>query len=212
MDTAKDFRIRLAERAIEECEKSLSNLKIQGRKEFVKNISKLKSDVQIIKYSYMPFEELAKFEITSKIRDVASKTFEIIKESERTFHYLNAKFWLDYLQNLPKLFMRGEINRAYEAIRFFSAEVISYKEIQSNLWLCGVDCSFKIEVVTNSVELAKKKKIVVSYLPPKQFGSFISEGMFVDAEFDKKGELNHDEILSIGNKLGEVEALILNLL
>jgi len=43
MDTANDFRIRLAEKAVEECEKSLGNLKIQKRKELVKKITHLKS-------------------------------------------------------------------------------------------------------------------------------------------------------------------------
>ncbi|NOY11783.1 MAG: RNA-binding protein, partial [Archaeoglobi archaeon] len=52
----------------------------------------------------------------------------------------------------------------------------------------------------------------VSFLPPRQFGDIISEGMFVSARLDKKGELTHEEILSIKDRLGEVESIVLSLL
>ena len=211
MDTANDFRIRLAEKAVEECEKSLGNLKIQKRKELVKKITQLKSEIQILKYSYMDFKELSEFESTIKISKTAEEVLKKIENHERDFHYLNSRYWLDYLQNLPKLLKRGEIEKAYEAVRYFSGEIISSKKLD-NLWLCKVDCGFGMDVITNSQELANRKRIVVAFLPPKQFGNHISEGMFVDAEFEKIGELNHPEIKSIKEKLNEVESVILSLL
>ncbi len=210
MDTANDFRIRLAEKAIEECEKSLGNLKIQKRKELVKKITQLKSEIQILKYSYMDFKELSEFESTLKISNTAGEVLKKIENHERDFHYLNSKYWFDYLQNLPKLLKRGEIEKASEAIRYFSGDVVSSKKL-NDLWLCKVDCGFGMDVITNSQELANRKRIVVAFLPPKQFGNYISEGMFVDAEFGI-GELNHTEIRSIKDRLKEVESVILSLL
>ena len=210
MDTANDFRIRLAEKAIEECEKSLGNLRIQKRKELVKKITQLKSEIQILKYSYMDFKELSEFESTLKISNTAGEVLKKIENHERDFHYLNSKYWLDYLQNLPKLLKRGEIEKASEAIRYFSGDVVSSKKL-NDLWLCKVDCGFGMDVITNSQELANRKRIVVAFLPPKQFGNYISEGMFVDAEFGI-GELNHTEIRSIKDRLKEVESVILSLL
>ena len=52
----------------------------------------------------------------------------------------------------------------------------------------------------------------MSYLPPRQFGKAVSEGMFVDASLNKKGELGLEEIRSISASLGEVEAVLLSLL
>ena len=212
MDTANDFRIRLAEKALEELEKSLNNIKVQRRKELVRAVSGLKSEIQIVKYSYMPFEELAEFESTVKISETAKGILDAVLKAERDFHQLNSKYWLEYLAHLPALLKRGQIEKAFEAVRYFSGEIISTVQISDGLWLCSFDCGFKMEVVTNSQEFRAGRNAVVSYLPPRQFGDVVSEGMFVPAELDRRGELDHSEILSIRDRLGEVEAIVLSLL
>ncbi|AIY90365.1 RNA-binding protein [Geoglobus acetivorans] len=212
MDTANDIRIRLAEKAFSELEKSLNNVRVQRRKELVKKVQELKSEIQIIKYSYMPFGELAEYETTVKISQSANGILEAIASAERDFHYLTSRYWLEYLRFLPSLLKRGEIQKAYEAIRYFSGEIISVTQLSENLWLCNVDCGFKMDVVTNSEVFRSGRYAVVSYLPPRQFGNVVSEGMFVDASLDRKGELDHQEILSIKDKLGEVEAMVLSIL
>ncbi len=212
MDTSNDFRIRLAEKGVEELENSLSNIRLQRRKELVKEISGLKSEIQILKYSYMPFRDLAEYESTIRISKVAESALERVMEAERDFHQINSRFWLDYLSSLPSLLGRGDIERAYEAVRYFSGKIVSTTEMGENLWLCSFDCGFKMEIVTNSKEFRAGTEAVVSFLPPRQFGNAVSEGMFVSARIGKMGELTHDEILSIGESLGEVEAVILNVI
>ncbi|WP_457590887.1 RNA-binding protein [Geoglobus sp.] len=212
MDTANDFRIKLAEKGVEELEKSLNNVKVQRRKELIKAVSGLKSEVQIVKYSYMPFEELAEFESTLKISETAESVLDAVMKAERDFHQLNSKYWLEYLVHLPDLLRRGQIERAYEAIRYFSGEIVSSVQLSDSLWLCSFDCGFKMEIVTNSTEFRAGRNAVVSFLPPRQFGEVVSEGMFVSAQLEKRGELDHSEILAIKDRLGEVEAAILSLL
>lgn len=212
MDTANDFRIRLAEKGVEELEKSLNNVKVQRRKELVKAVSGLKSEIQIVKYSYMPFEELAELESTIRISETAKSVLDAVLKAERDFHQLNSKYWLEYLTHLPALLKRGQIEKAYEAVRYFSGEIISTVQISDSLWLCSFDCGFKMEVVTNSQEFRAGRNAVVSFLPPRQFGDIVSEGMFVPAQLEKKGELTHSEILTIKDRLGEVEAAVLSLL
>jgi len=123
-----------------------------------------------------------------------------------------SKYWLDYLASLPKLFKRGDISRAYETIRFFSGRIVSSLKISEDLWLCSIDCGSKMEVVTNSRAMAERKGAIISYLPPRRFNDFISEGMFVQAEIEKMGELTYEDILSIKDSLGEVEAVLLDML
>ncbi len=212
MDTANDFRIKLAEKGVEELEKSLNNVRVQRRKELIKAVSGLKSEVQIVKYSYMPFEELADFESTLKISETAESVLDAVMKAERDFHQLNSKYWLEYLVHLPDLLRRGQIERAYEAIRYFSGEIVSSVQLSDSLWLCSFDCGFKMEIVTNSTEFRAGRNAVVSFLPPRQFGEVVSEGMFVSAQLEKRGELDHSEILAIKDRLGEVEAAILSLL
>lgn len=212
MDTANDFRIRLAEKALDELEKSLNNVRVQRRKDLVRAIAGLKSEVQVVKYSYLPFEELATYESTVKISETAESVLEAVLSAERDFHQLNSRYWLDYLVNLPSLLKRGSIEKAYEAIRYFSGEIVSSVQLSDSLWLCSFDCGFRMDVVTNSKEFSAGKRAVVSYLPPRQFGNVVSEGMFVPAELDRVGELEHSDILSIKDRLGEVEAILLSLL
>lgn len=212
MDTANDFRIKLAEKGVEELEKSLNNVRVQRRKELIKAVSGLKSEVQIVKYSYMPFEELAELESTLKISETAESVLDAVMKAERDFHQLNSKYWLEYLVHLPDLLRRGQIERAYEAIRYFSGEIVSSVQLSYSLWLCSFDCGFKMEIVTNSTEFRAGRNAVVSFLPPRQFGEVVSEGMFVSAQLEKRGELDHSEILAIKDRLGEVEAAILSLL
>ncbi|TDA26631.1 MAG: RNA-binding protein [Archaeoglobi archaeon] len=204
----RDFRILLAERGIEELKKVSNSLRIPKRKEFVANLGEIEAKLQVVKYSYMPAEEVAKLEELLKISEMASKLRKDIQQSD--FYGITAHYWLEYIEKLPELMKRGEIQKVYEAIRFFSGDVLS-KRKTGNLWLCLVDCSFKLEVVTNSEELTKGNR-VVSYLPPRKFGDFVSRGMFVDASLGKKGELGIDEIRKISKSLGEVESLLISLL
>ena len=211
MDTPSDFRIRFAEKGLEEVERSLANVKIQGRKELLKEVGKLRSEIQVIKYSYISFDDLAGFESTLKISETSKEIAERILNAEIDFHRFNAEYWLDYLTSLPDLFKRGEISKACEAIRYFSGEIISAVKISENLWICSFNWGRKMSIVTNSNEFTTGNA-VVSYLPPKQFGNAVSQGMFVSAQLDKKGELEHSEILSIVDRLGEVEAILLGMI
>jgi len=211
MDTASDFRIRLAERAVNELEKALNSVKVQKRKELVSAARNLGSEIQVVKYSYMPPEEIVKLENFRKIVEVSKSIKEVIESAERDFQWKQACYWLDYLISLPDLMWRGEITKAYEAIRYFSGEITSRSEM-NGLWLCVVDCGFRMEVVTNSEAFKPGRYAVVSHLPPRQFGKVVSEGMFVDASLDKKGELELEEIRAISASLGEVEAVVLSLI
>ncbi len=204
----KDFRILLAERGIEELKRISNSLRIPKRKEFVANLGEIEANLQVVKYSYMPAEEVAKLEELLKISEMASKLRKDIQQND--FNGITAHYWLEYLEKLPELMKRGEIQKVYEAIRYFSGDVLS-KRKTGNLWLCLVDCGFKIEVITNTEDLAKGNR-VVSYLPPRKFGDLVSRGMFVDASLGKKGELDIDEIRKISKSLGEVESLLISLI
>jgi len=209
MDTSQDFRIRLAEKAIAELEKLMQNVRIQRRKELFKELKTMQSWVQVVKYSYVPIEDLVKLEEFSNLVTKARGIRTAIKNAEKDFNYVQANYWLEYIESLPQLMERGEISRAYEVIRYFSGEITNRVKI-GGLWLCSFDCTFRLDVVTNSEMFKPGRYAVVAYLPPRRFGDVVSEGMFVDAELNKKGELGIEEIRKLDT--GEVEGIILNLL
>ncbi len=211
MDTANDLRIKLAEKGIGELEKLIQNVKVQKRKEFLNRVRTMSSLLQTIKYSYMPPEEILELEEFKNLVKEARSIRESISKAEKDFNFYQADYWLEYIESLPELMKRGEVGCACLAIRFFSGEVTSRSEIEKGkLWLCVVDCSFRLEVVTNSSDFTPGKFAAIAYLPPRRFGNVISRGMFVSTlESGEKGELSPEKIEELCK--GEVEAIVLSL-
>lgn len=212
MVSPDDIRIRLTEKALTKLEKLIQQIPIQKRKEFISEIRGLQKYVQVIKYSYMPASELLAMDEFQKLVNKAKELRTTIQGLEKSFSWLQTDYWLEYLEHLPIFMDRGDEVKPFEGIRYFSGEIKIREKLDENLWVCGVDCGFRLNVVTNTEEFSPGKKVVISHLPPKMFGKTVSEGMFIDASFIKKGELNQEEIRSMENKLGEVSALILNLI
>ncbi len=210
MDTANDFRLRLAEKGLRELERIVQAIRVQGRKEILKEIRNMQSEMQIVKYCYLSPEEILELDNFKVLIEKARKLREVLKKAEKDYNYRLADYWLEYIAHLPKLMERGEISKPWEAIRFFSGEITSRKGFDS-LWLCTVDCGFRMDVVTNSEEFKPNTYAVVAYLPPRRFGDVVSEGMFVKASLEKKGELDIEEIRSIADALGEVESILIEL-
>jgi predicted RNA-binding protein with EMAP domain len=211
MDTANDFRIRIAEKGLNELERLIQAVKIPRRKEILKEIRNLQSEMQIVKYSYLDPSELIQLDNFKNIVYKAKELRETLKDAEKDFNWKQADYWLEYLAFLPKLMERREISKAYEAIRFFSGEIVNRKQM-GKLWLCNVDCGFRMDIITNSDKFKPNTFAVIAYLPPRMFDSVISEGMFVDASLQKKGELELEEIRAIADKLGEVESILIEML
>lgn len=211
MDTSNDYRILLAEKGLKEIERLANSLKVQRRKDVLKKVREMINDLQVVKWSYMDLNDLLTFDSFTKLVNNAKEIRSYIAQAEKDFNWRVVDYWLEYISNLPELMKRGEIQRVYEAIRYFSGEITGRKSIDG-LWFCNVDCGFKMNVVTNSEDFKPNRLVVVAYLPPRQFGDYVSEGMFVDAEIGKKGELSLEEIRAIADKLGEVEAILVELI
>ncbi|WP_202318511.1 RNA-binding protein [Archaeoglobus neptunius] len=212
MDTANDYRILLAEKGVEELLRVSQSLQVQGRKKFIEAVKSMASEVQNVKYCYLSPPEIAELENFQNLVNTAESLRGMLPD-DREYSTITADYWLEYIKNLPELMQRGEISRAYEAIRYFAGEITSRTDLDS-LWLCIFDCGVRLEVVTNSDEYRQGRKAVVAYLPPRKFGKVVSRGMFVlqHDRIAKKGELTIDDIRSIAKMLGEVEALLINLL
>lgn len=200
-----DFRFVLAEKGLDEVRKTLNALRIQKRKEFAVKLEEISSKLQSVRYCYMQAEEVAKLDDVLEISKIAGELESAVQQ--RDFSGLTAKYWLEYLEKLPELIGRGEISRPFEAIRFFSGDIITRRK-EGDLWFCVFDCGLRLEIATNADFRGRK---VVSYLPPRKFGGFISQGMFVNAELSKKGELTIEEIRKISGKLKEVESVLMSI-
>ena len=188
LDTANDYRILLAEKAISNLEKLFNNLKLQKRKEYQKRLKVMLGEIQNIKYSYLSPKNLIEYESFKKLVAEAKEIGGKVRELEKDTHVAQAIYWLEYLTSLPQLILRGKISRPSEAIKFFRGEIVSRNKI-NGLWLCTVDCGFKLTVITNNENFKPGKTALIALLPPKNFGNYLSEGMFVSFSEGEKGEV-----------------------
>ncbi|MDK2795279.1 MAG: uncharacterized protein PWQ22_907 [Archaeoglobaceae archaeon] len=101
----RDYRILLAEKGVEELKRISNSLRVQRRKEFVARIGEIETKLQVVKYSYMPAEEVAKLEELLAIADMASKMRKEIQQND--FNGITAEYWLEYIEMLPELMKRG---------------------------------------------------------------------------------------------------------
>ncbi len=211
MDTANDLRIKLAEKGIRELEKLIQNVRVQKRKELLNRVRTMSSFLQTVKYSYMPPKELVELEEFKNLVNTAREIRRAISGAEKDFNFYQADYWLEYIESLPELMERGEIDNACLAVKFFSGEIASRSEIEKGkLWLCVVDCGFRLEIVTNSQEFTPGKFAAIVYLPPRKFGNVVSRGMFVSTLSEEiKGELDAEKVKELCK--GDVEATILSL-
>ncbi|AGK62216.1 putative RNA-binding protein containing a C-terminal EMAP domain [Archaeoglobus sulfaticallidus PM70-1] len=208
-DTSKDFRILMAEKAIVELEKLFNVLKLQKRKEYVRKMKDLYSKVQNLKYSYVAPDGIKALDDFKEIVTSTKKFKEDVRKLDRDAQVIKALYWLEYLESLPELMDRGMISQPYECIKYYRGEIVSIKELD-RLWLCGVDCGFKLNIITNSEKFKQGSYAVVAYLPPREFGKYTSEGMFVDLLDGEKGEVSLGEVKNLNLK--EVSSIIMDLL
>jgi|Deesub1362B_J571_1020462.scaffolds.fasta_scaffold01374_12 hypothetical protein len=209
-DTSKDFRILLAEKGLDELEKLFNSVKIQGRKEYVRKLRVLKSDLQTVKYSYISLKEITELEVLKKIIEVSESILKDLKGVERDFVTISVIYWLEYMTNLPKLLSRGIISQPYQAIRYFCGEIVSRSKIDK-LWICTVDCGFKMNVVTNSGRFKQGEFAIIAHLPPRVLEGNVSEGMFLDLSAKCKEHKGETEFIE-GVDYGEVNSILVNLL
>ncbi len=216
LDTPNDFRILLTEKALFELEKLFNAIKLQRRKEYLRKLKALVGDIQNVKYSYLSPKDLLNFDSFKRIVSTAMEIEEEVKKLEKDPITIQSLYWLEYLINLPDLMRRGEISRPFEGIRFFRGEIVSRNKI-NGLWLCNVDCGFKLNVVTNNDNFKPGEMALIAYLPPRTFGKYLSQGMFVHLSEGEKGEVSIDEVRKViglegSGSLREVDSIIFELI
>ncbi|MBO8183723.1 MAG: RNA-binding protein [Archaeoglobus sp.] len=209
LDTPNDFRILLSEKAISELEKLFNNLKIQKRKEYQRKFRTLAGEMQNVKYSYLSPKDLIEFESFKNIVQNAEKIKREVKDLEKDNFVVQALYWLDYLTSLPKLILKGRISKPSQAIKFYRGEIVSRSKI-NGLWVCTVDCGFKLNVITNNETFKPGKIALIALLPPRAFRKYLSEGMFVSLSEGERGEVQAEIIPE--SEVREVDSVILELL
>lgn len=202
-DTSKDYRLKVAEKAIEQFIRVVegSNLRGSWNKKQVRLIAKdMNPDIQTLYYSYVTPEELAKTpqmdnllksvdEIIENLggEDYAKKFQSELNRQEREKLDLplsKMKFFFNTIRGLPDRLMLGEIDDPVIGVDIVVGELVSVSKHQKtdNLMVCNVNLGKRaITVITNDLTVKDNDHVAVSLLPPSEFMGIASEGMFLGA-------------------------------
>ncbi|MDE4077539.1 tRNA-binding protein [Methanosphaera sp. Vir-13MRS] len=202
-DTSKDYRLKVAEKAIEQFIRVVegSNLRGSWNKKQVRMIAKnMNPDIQTLYYSYVTPQELAKApqidnllnsvdEIIENLggEDYSRKFLSEVKGDEREKLELSLskiKFFIYTIRELPARLNLGEIDDPVIGVDIKVGELVSVSKHPKTdtLMVCNVNLGSRaITVITNDLSVKDNDRVGVALLPPSAFMGISSEGMFLGA-------------------------------
>ena len=202
-DTSKDYRLKVAQKSVEEFIKVVegSNLRGSWNKKQVRLLAKnMIPEIQTMYYSYISPQELAKTEYVDNLlnsadeiienlggEDYASKFQSELNRQEREKLDLpisKMKFFFSTIRGLPDRLMLGEDDDPVIGVDIQVGELVSVSKHPrtDNLMVCNVNLGTRaITVITNDLSVKDNDRVGVALLPPSEFMGISSEGMFLGA-------------------------------
>ncbi|USG99768.1 tRNA-binding protein [Thermococcus argininiproducens] len=202
-DTSKDYRLLVAEKAVELFLKTVEGAKFKGKWDKKKAIQLAKEmipELQAMRYSYLEPSELTE---TPQMKELVKKAQGIIEalggeewyikfleladkhEKEKLEESIaKIRFFLNTIMGLNKRLKFGKINDPVIAVDIRVGEVMSAGKHPNadKLLVCNVNLGDRaITVVTNDLSVKEGHKVAVALLPPANFRGITSEGMFLGA-------------------------------
>ena len=192
MDTSRDYRILVAEKAAEMLERRVRNWGLSyplGKRHVVEaEVREVRSLVLRIKHSYLPLEYLVRDEaitqLMSKARELAKALMPppgwSLKEKDR-LGVAEIRWCLATLYGLKARLLLGPENYPDYAVDVVAMEVGTVMKHPSNPGLRVTKAATKtyaLTVVTNILNIKEGEVRAVAILPPKVFGGVVSEGMY----------------------------------
>ncbi|MHA1144806.1 MAG: hypothetical protein ACTSRW_08730 [Candidatus Helarchaeota archaeon] len=224
MDISKDARILLVESVLND----LKDLTIQKRyklpaskEKTLEAIRRLNSAIKKIKFSYQAPMALVDDPIVKEFDLMANQFWSAILKNEREIEknrlmMAELRFIFGILLGFRKRLKLGDEISPEKAIDIIAVKIISTTILnkKENLRICRVGDGKRIlNIVTNLSNVKKDMVLPVAILPPREFGSEISEAMFCSNEdliemHDNVGE----RVLLPQNVLKEVNQHVISLL
>ncbi|WP_457754057.1 tRNA-binding protein [Thermococcus sp.] len=214
-DTSKDYRLLIAEKAVELFLKTIEHAKFKGRwdkKKAIKLAKEMLPELQAMRYSYLDPKELIDTPQMEALKEKAQGIIEALGGEEWHHKFLSladksekekveeaiakVRFFLNTILNLDKRLALGKINDPVIAVDIKVGEVMSVGKHPNadRLLVCNVNIGDRaITVVTNDLTVKEGNRVAVALLPPANFRGIVSEGMFLGAGEgvlkDVKGEI-----------------------
>ncbi|AAL80510.1 tRNA-binding protein [Pyrococcus furiosus DSM 3638] len=214
-DTSKDYRLLVAEKAVELFLRTIEGAKFRGqwdKKKAVQLAKEMIPDIQALRYSYIDPEELVDTPQIKSLKEKAQGIIEALGGEDWHHKFLSQatkeerekveeqvakiKFFLNTILRLDKRLKLGKINDPVIAVDIVVGEVMSVGKHPNadRLLVTNVNIGNRaITVVTNDLTVKEGNRVAVALLTPRNFFGVVSEGMFLGAGEgvlkDVKGEI-----------------------
>ena len=214
-DTSKDYRLLVAEKAVELFLKTVEHAKFKGKwnKKGAQQLAKeMIPEIQAMRYTYVDPKELVDTPQMKALKEKAEGIIEALggEDWHHTFLSLadkserekveeavaKVRFFLNTILGLDKRLALGKINDPVIAVDIKVGEVMSVSKHPNadRLLVTNVNIGDRaVTVVTNDLTVKEGNRVAVALLPPANFRGIVSEGMFLGAGEgvlkDVKGEI-----------------------
>ncbi len=149
------------------------------------DVKAIKREARMLVYSFMSLEELVDQGMLDSLEDegrsLLDKWRKLREESRSPRDLLNAarvRFAGMIFSGLPKRV--GREPNLYSGVDCLWGTVVDVKPFDG-LRATVVDSGERFDIVTN-LEVEEEDLMALAILPPRRFGSYVSEGMFIDAQ------------------------------
>ncbi|NJE30926.1 tRNA-binding protein [Thermococcus sp. 18S1] len=202
-DTSKDYRLLVAEKAVELFLKTVEHAKFKGKwnkKGAIQLAKEMIPEIQAMRYSYVEPKELIETPQMKALKEKASgiiealggedwhhKFISLADKSEREKveeQVAKVRFFLNTILGLERRLSLGKINDPVIAVDIKVGEVMSVGKHPNadRLLVTNVNLGDRaITVVTNDLTVKEGNRVAVALLPPANFRGIVSEGMFLGA-------------------------------
>ncbi|HUY01635.1 MAG TPA: hypothetical protein VMV49_18880, partial [Candidatus Deferrimicrobium sp.] len=222
-DISNDPRILMVEYALKELKDLTVNKRYKlpaSKEKTLEGINMMKSAIKTIRYSYIAPLDLVDDKMVRELDLMSNQFWEAIlknlQELEKNkLSYTQLEFIFNILRGFRKRLRGGNEVSIDKAIDIIAVKIITVTKLDNNLFLCRVGDGKKIlNIITNLTDIKKDTVVAAAKLPPREFGSEISEAMFCSSQ-DMQDMHSHvgDQILHLSEtQLKEVTHYIMDFL
>jgi predicted RNA-binding protein with EMAP domain len=188
-DISKDPRILMVERVIRDLKEMTINKKYKlpaSKEKTLEAIGKLNSTIKNIKFSYISPVDLADYRSARELELMATQFWDALSKNyaeiqKNKLSELQLKFIFNILKGFRDRLKLGNEISIDKAIDIIAVKIISVSKLDNkgNLSLCRVgDGKQILNIITNLPGIKSEMVLPAAILPPRQFGSEVSEAMF----------------------------------
>jgi len=224
VDTASDYRILVAEDAVNRLENRVRVWSLPyplNKGLALEMVRRLRSSLMRVKYSYLPLEMLLGFDALKELEEVARELAKVllppkgvrVEGEAQKLALAEIRYSLSILLGLRARLALGEENRPEHAVDIVGVEVgfVEKHPRADRLWIAKVGTErFSLTVVTNIPSVRKGEVRGVAILPPTAFFGVVSEAMFCTDPLppELKGRRIPSKYLHLAEVINAVESIV----